>query len=41
MGLVRPSPDLYLKHRNLEKLRGLRLRVIGYRTIEVIAQVSK
>ena len=35
IGLVKPSPDFYLKHRTLRRLRSLKLRVrvIGYKVI--------
>lgn len=40
-GLVKPSPDFYLKHRTLRRLRSLKLRIIGYKVIEVVARVGK
>jgi len=39
MGLVKPSPDFYLKHRTLRGLRSI--KVLGYKTIEVVGRPRK
>ena len=38
LGLLKVSSDFYLRHKVLKKLRRMRISVIGYRTIEVIAR---
>ena len=38
LGLLRISSDFYLKHKVLRKLRRMRIPVVGYKTIEVIAR---
>jgi ubiquinone/menaquinone biosynthesis C-methylase UbiE len=39
--IIEPTSNFYVKHSHLEKLRKLKLGVIGYRTIEVLSQVRK
>jgi len=42
MNMISPSPDFYLKHKKLRKLRSeMKMRVIGYFTLEVLSQVRK
>jgi len=42
VGLVKASPDFYLKHQLLAKIRNLiKIRVIGYQTIEALVKVRK
>ena len=38
LNLLKLSPDFYLRHKVLRKLRRIRIPVIGYRTIEVVAK---
>jgi len=41
MGLDKPSPGFYLRHRTLRRLRSIKLGVLGYRTIEVVVRPRK
>ena len=38
LNLLKLSPDFYLRHKVLRKLRRIRIPVIAYRTIEVVAK---
>ena len=38
LNLLKVSPDFYLRHKVLRKLRRIRIPVVGYRTIEVVAR---
>ena len=40
-GKIEPNPSFYLTHMMLKKLRSIKIRVVGYQTIEVVGGMRK